>query len=84
MSQTAHTPGPWVMEPWVGSLDCAVKTQDGFLVAECDERDGRLIAAAPKLLAALTALLGDFDEHPEDFADDWHAARAAIAEATGK
>lgn len=49
------------------------------------EANARLIAAAPDLLAALLALVSpDFDEHPQDFHPDWHAARAAIAKATGE
>lgn len=35
----------------------------------------------PRLLAALINLVNpdDFDQHPEDFGADWHAARRAIA-----
>jgi hypothetical protein len=47
--------------------------------------NARLIAAAPDLLAALKSLVpADFAEHPGDFTPDWHAARAAIAKATGE
>lgn len=37
-----------------------------------------------ELLAALKALVPeDFDQHPQDFAPEWHKARAAIAKARG-
>lgn len=48
------------------------------------EANGPLFAAAPDLLRALQALVPtDFDQHPDDFAEEWHEARAAIARATG-
>jgi hypothetical protein len=35
---------------------------------------------ALRLRNALETLLGDFDEHPDDFMSDWHEARATVAE----
>ncbi len=43
---------------------------------------GRLLAAAPDLLAALTDLINSFEKHrPKEY---WDAARAAIIKATGE
>jgi hypothetical protein len=67
MTNTAHTPAPWGFEEETGRIYFA----DGDIeptVAVVDLEntspqqsgaDGRLIAAAPKLLAALIDLLGD-------------------------
>jgi hypothetical protein len=61
----------------------------GYLIAESIPHDAtrRLIAAAPDLLAALEGLmpadLSDFDEHPGDYIEEFHAARAAIVKAKG-
>lgn len=45
--------------------------------------NARIMAAAPAMLKALIALVpADFDEHPDDFMPEWHAARAAITAAT--
>lgn len=50
-----------------------------------DELAGYIAEAQSGLLAALKALVpADFDEHPGDFMPEWHAARAAIAEAEGR
>ena len=46
------------------------------------EPNGRLIAAAPDLLAALEALLGEFDRG-ESWTSTTDAARAAISKAKG-
>lgn len=82
---TQHTPGPWEAEA------ARIVAGSHIVIADCAgrgqkvEANARLIAAAPKLLMALQALVpADFDEHPQDFMPDWHAARAAIAEATGQ
>lgn len=48
-----------------------------------EEADARLIASAPCLLAALTELV-DHCERLRDPAREVHAARAAIARATGE
>lgn len=93
--QTAHTPGQWT---WNGFA--APKSRilvGGLVVAEVwalDESvaNGRLIAAAPELLAALERLDESAGRYQADttskryFADlmDAHdQARAAIAKATG-
>ncbi|MNE78782.1 hypothetical protein D3C80_1752170 [compost metagenome] len=97
-----HTPGPWRVgnhyseviadmpanPPFRGMTENCVKHYGGYLVAEsCAEADGRLISAAPDLLAALElALEGCEGHHPLD-ADihSWqNAARAAIAKARGE
>ena len=86
------TPGPWVHYDdshdgktnrheivAMGKTVCRIYLS----VPEEDAANARLIAAAPNLLAALKALVPiDFDEHPQEFAPEWHAARAAIAKAT--
>jgi hypothetical protein len=89
-----HTAGPWEVtatvhadrrnifgpDCLVGTLVSGSRTKLGLFTA-----NARLIAAAPELLEALQKLVpADFDEHPDDFMPDWHAARAAIAKATGQ
>lgn len=47
--------------------------------------NARLFAAARAMMEALEALVtADFDSHPQDFAPEWHAARAALALAKGE
>ena len=87
-----HTPGPW---HWTTHPDGTMITNDsgaslalwpsqGGSVEQC--ANGRLMAAAPDLLAALQKLIGAIDRLPgnnplDGLADE---ARAAIARATGK
>lgn len=72
-----------------------IETADGALVArtygwcaepEQAEAETLAMAAGPRMMAALERLFRDtdFDAHPEDFAEDWHEARAALAEARGE
>lgn len=92
--QTTHTPGPWQYSP------CEITGRYSIYhngpVAYCGdttaspgdgEANARLIAAAPELLAALVALVGEADLGEVDLDDDDRAkldvARAAIAKATG-
>lgn len=66
MTQTTHTPGPWIYEPqgpscatiWAGD-DCIFDAID----AAGNEANARLIAAAPDLLATLEYVLlaADYD-----------------------
>ena len=67
MSETKHTPGPWVFEPDTGCIstdDRFVGHPVGYVAGSRPERmeNGRLIAAAPELLenceAAFTELTG--------------------------
>ena len=93
-----HTPGPWTVDP--KTLAIYAPDRHGHAaavrVAECGRTllpaaeiaaNAALIAAAPDLLAALQALVGEADLGEIDNEDnarlllDW--ARAAIARATG-
>lgn len=85
----AHTPGPWTVVLDEASADpLRVFQDDGTgngdhikLIAGDPESDAnlRLIASAPELLAALKAVVSVADRDTDEFA----AARAAIAKATG-
>lgn len=95
---TAHTPGPFVVHPLNAWIMCSQLDEEGQPTpvaalayptayrSEAETRaNGDLFAAAPSLLAALEGLVpADFDEHPDDYADDWHVARAAIRLARGE
>ena len=89
-----HTPGPWDFMPPLGEglpavLSKHVNEGGNFYVAQCNiDADARLIAAAPELLAALTAALGCMVARPAgsrtaDEARAFDAIRAAIAKAEG-
>jgi len=90
----AHTPGPWT----INDAHEVIATSERVPVADCgfvnrsdadNDANARLIAAAPKLLAALRALVA-FDSRAyvkqSDLAKDLLAARKAallaIARAT--
>lgn len=95
MSAVKHTPGPWHAREWqcrgVTSVGRVADNRVGFeQIAECsgngrqvsneqEEADARLIAAAPDLLEALKGVLRVADRKTDEF----DAARAAIAKATG-
>lgn len=90
MNQPKWTPGPWRHAAKASSVvGLPVIGPMGAAIANVHARDemmanAALIAAAPELAAALERLLGDFDEHPNDFTADWHTARAALASAKGE
>lgn len=51
----------------------------GQRIGELVKQVNVLSAQRDELLAALKLLVpADFDEHPRDFAPEWHAARAVI------
>lgn len=92
MMKTAHTLGPWFTKR-EGFLTVYVEARlrAGVIqeVAACgpteagpeqQEANARLIAAAPDLLAALQGVLRVADRATDEF----DAARAAIAKATGE
>ncbi|KKM20741.1 hypothetical protein LCGC14_1642450 [marine sediment metagenome] len=92
---TGHTPGPWDWDQGDDGTDyshpyCTVTSEDGdLIIAEVNDRFDReigaanahLIAAAPKLLAALNALVSPQHAHSQDCTCPWCGARAAIAAA---
>lgn len=92
---TSHTPGPWkftthfevVMDDGdVQPLVAAVNASDASVSHERATADGRLIAAAPELLAALEAVLGYEDDRPAPGtrgAEIYAGAQAVIARAKG-
>ena len=90
---SAHTPGPWF---WADNVPDApphyrmIVDADGATV--CDpspmgEADARLMAAAPALLEALQALVGEADlgelDHDDETRELIERARDAIERATG-
>lgn len=94
MSAQKHTPGPWVIgdgyiewyhnDDYSGAPDAIVGPNGECVVGSSEwthlnPHDARLIAAAPDLLAALKAVVAVADRDTEEF----NAARAAIAKATG-
>ena len=91
-TQTAHTPGPWIVEHPYGEPGVFVSGPRTeliaklYLVAEA-EANAALIAAAPELLAALEKMVARWDAlSVEDLGPGCRAiadkARAAIAKAT--
>ena len=90
-----HTPGPWEYDAENYeiyyddgyALPCIARLDNDCASEEEDDADGRLIAAAPDLLAALLSLVNVAPQNSDD--DDpqqaaaWNAVRAAIAKATG-
>lgn len=85
---SAHTPGPWALDPCASGWTLIANGQD--ITSEpfdaCDA-DARLIAAAPELLEALQALVGEADlgelDHDDETRELIERARDAIERATG-
>ena len=85
-----HTPGPWkIVDAWnyymvEGQNDEEIIWQDGpYQTPVINKANACLIAAAPDLLEALEAIVGD--SSIQRVSDDLHAkARAAIAKAKGE
>lgn len=77
---SAHTPGPWRINPGAGEVRGA---DWNVIVADVgSDADARLIAAAPDLLDACVRLL-DAVARGDHKAKAIDAARAAVAKATG-
>ena len=93
MTNTQHTPGPWIIgqnvshEPTVRSAD-PDKDNGGFIICETfgtrKHRNARLIAACPEMLDALQAVADYWDGGPYYNKPDEVETlfRAAIAKAT--
>jgi len=95
---SAHTPGPWhSSHTSANSWNMGVYDEAGTEVARVSVKsalyqqrriaDARLIAAAPKLLAALQAIVAlDDGDNPAlwPFAELFDQARAALAKSKGE
>lgn len=88
--QTSHAPGQWAVKNLsvytdygTGPRHKVADTRQPLFTRECQEANARLIAAAPDLLAALQAIMGDPDAVDHILHLDAVAADAAIAKATG-
>lgn len=106
MTTTKHPPGPWRQDEWRNGTSVRITGADRRFVAWLEGLDAknaecqagvRLIAAAPRLLAALAGMLAIVDDsqavagyhlngelEPWDGFPEIEEARAAIAEATGE
>ena len=95
---TEITPGPWRAVEHYGTanthhtywnIESATSyfgtDGHGFcLTGFISPANARVLGASLALYEALKSLVpSDFDDHPQDFAPEWHAARAAIAMAEG-
>lgn len=100
MTTAQHTPGPWKVRSFVGSHTprraeisapvghrevCAVYWHIVDGTREAAEANARLIAASPRMLAALRKVHDFLDKHGNgwDEAEALDEVRAAIGEATG-
>ena len=88
MSAANYTPGPWVTSSLPNGTEWTVSADGGDMLADLtgcpnEKANARLIAAAPELLAALQAIMGDPDAVDHILYLDAVAADAAIAKATG-
>ena len=88
---SAHTPGPWTIESDGTTVSmggqCVIvgPAPDSAPIVE-QRANAALIAAAPDLLAAATALLTYLDDQPSEYAQDRLTCglRVAIARAEGR
>ena len=91
------THGNWYVEyvtsntsqyPYVRTLEgtiCEKVDAPGAFDMESAEANAALIASAPSLYAALTALVNAHDEQPAVLTEEeWNAAREALRKATGE
>ena len=93
MTDTKHTPGPWVWDSHYDDLRplwySEMSQGFGYLSWDNDETreaNAHLIAAAPDLLEALEAIVATWDgpKYNHFMADNIDLARAAIAKANGQ
>jgi hypothetical protein len=85
-----HTPGPWTLNIGCGSKGYAGNYEIMEALTEEHAANAKLIAAAPKLLAALEEVMTWIKNWDPNFTEDreWSSTeasvRAAIAEAKGE
>ena len=54
---SAHTPGPWTLQPIGDETECNILGAGHELVATVSDNDARLIAAAPMMRQTLQAIV---------------------------
>lgn len=85
MTQTKHTPGPWIAHSYVGAW-CVIHSANGVFkniaLVPGGEADARLIAAAPDLLEALLVARG-YTGYAQAEPDDMALIDAALSKALG-
>ncbi len=85
-NEMKHTPGPWRLN----EKFTTVSSETEHIASVDTLANARLIAAAPEMLEALKGMEDMFRRHiegregPDDAAQLWDAAQAAIAKAEGK
>jgi hypothetical protein len=79
----AHSPGPWSHERVGGAYGCIILDAEENGIAECDPRDGPLIAAALELLASLREMVAFHDCEPDSADPELAKARALLARLDG-
>jgi hypothetical protein len=84
-----HIPAPWELRQSTSGYWFIDYEQGGegytLTKLECGERDARLIAAAPDVLAALRNVIASYRANdPDSMANAVNDAEAAIAKATGE
>lgn len=84
---SAHTPRPWFYRGEGEISDCnGIPVAEAYLRADdsyADDKNGRLIAAAPELLAAARTALGVLTSEDLDPQDAIDELEQAIAKAVG-
>lgn len=88
MSNTKHTPGPWVTSTLPNGTEWTVSADGGDMLADLtgcpnEKANAALIAEAPNLLVALQGLVADWERVMGRPIPDDHEAKAAIHAATG-
>lgn len=80
-----HTPGPWVIFKGEIDFDVMPAMRPGNICESVvSEGDAYLIAAAPRMLAALKAVIdGDEDDY-DILTPDWQEAVDAVRQAEGR
>lgn len=82
---SAHTPGPWTLQPIGDETECNILGARRELVATVSDNDACLIAASPELLEALEAISKGLTNGQKERGETLQSiARAAIAKAKGE
>lgn len=82
-AKTKHTPGPWSLRR-VLDARVSILGSNKMCIAECNEANGALIAAAPDLLAFIEDMLACGVINEKDAPNSAKIAKMLIAQARGE